>query len=31
MAIVPTINGAVNAFVTNSTVLVLDIFGYFAP
>jgi hypothetical protein len=31
MAIVPTINGSVNAFASNPTQLVLDIFGYFAP
>lgn len=31
LAIVPTTNGLVNAFVSNPTQLVLDIFGYFAP
>jgi hypothetical protein len=31
MAIVPTTNGSVSAFATNSTHLVLDISGYFAP
>jgi 2-methylaconitate cis-trans-isomerase PrpF len=31
MAIVPTTNGASSAFVTDSTQLVLDISGYFAP
>ena len=31
MAVVPTSNGSISAFVTNPTQLVLDIFGYFAP
>jgi hypothetical protein len=31
MAIVPTSNGSVKAFVSNPADLVLDIFGYFAP
>ncbi len=31
MAIVPTANGSINAFSTDSTQLVLDINGYFAP
>ena len=31
MAIVPTANGAINAFSTDATQLVLDINGYFAP
>jgi len=31
MAVVPTSNGSISAFVTNPTHLVLDIFGYFAP
>jgi hypothetical protein len=31
LAIVPTTNGSVDAFVSNPTHLVLDIFGYFAP
>ncbi len=31
MAIVLTSNGFINAFASNSTYLVLDIFGYFAP
>jgi hypothetical protein len=31
MAIVPTLNGSINAFAVNPTHLVLDIFGYFAP
>jgi hypothetical protein len=31
MAIVPTNNGSISAFATNTTHLVLDIFGYFAP
>jgi hypothetical protein len=30
MAIVPTNNGSINAFVSNPTHVVLDIFGYFA-
>jgi len=31
MAIVPTTNGAIDAFSSNSTQLILDISGYFAP
>lgn len=31
MAIVSTTNGSINAFASNPTHLVLDIFGYFAP
>lgn len=31
MAVVPTINGAINAYTTNATHLVLDVYGYFAP
>src|SRR5207249_197882 len=31
LAIVPTSNGSVDAFASNPTHLVLDIFGYFAP
>jgi hypothetical protein len=31
MALVPTINGSINAFVTNPTHLALDISAYFAP
>jgi hypothetical protein len=31
MAIVPTTNGSISAFVTDKTHLVLDISGYFAP
>jgi hypothetical protein len=31
LAIVPTSNGSISAFPTNSTRLVLDMFGYFAP
>jgi len=31
MAIVPTVNGSVNAFASNPTQLVLDISSYFAP
>ena len=31
MAIVPTLNGYVDAFATNPTDLILDIFSYFAP
>jgi hypothetical protein len=31
LAIVPTTNGSIDAFVLNPTHLVLDIFGYFAP
>ena len=31
MAIVPTSNGSISAFVTNPTYLILDVFGYFAP
>jgi len=31
MAVVPTSNGSISAYVTNPTQLVLDIFGYFAP
>jgi len=31
MAIVPTSNTEVSAFVTNNTYLILDLFGYFAP
>ena len=31
MAIVPTTNGSVDAFSSNSTNLVLDLSSYFAP
>jgi hypothetical protein len=31
MAIVPTVNGSINAFAANSTQLILDLFGYYAP
>ncbi len=31
MAIVPTTNGSIDAFSSNSTQLILDISGYFAP
>ena len=31
MAIVPTTNGSIDAFATNSTQLILDLSGYFAP
>jgi hypothetical protein len=31
MAIVPTTNGAIDAFSTESTNLLLDLSGYFAP
>ena len=31
MAIVPTNNGSISAFATDSTHLVMDIFGYYAP
>ena len=31
LAIVPTTDGSVNAFASQSTHLILDIFGYFAP
>ncbi len=31
MAIVPTTNGLINAFLSNPTYLILDISGYFAP
>ena len=31
MAIVPTSNGSVSAFGSQTTQLVLDVFGYFAP
>ena len=31
MAVVPTSNGSISAFVTNPTQMVLDIFGCFAP
>jgi hypothetical protein len=31
MAIIRTTNGAISAFATNLTHLVLDIFAYFAP
>jgi hypothetical protein len=31
MAIVPTVNGGINAFATNPTQLILDLFGYYAP
>ena len=31
MAIISTTNGSINAFASNPTHLVLDIFGYFAP
>jgi hypothetical protein len=29
MAIVPTTNGSISAFVTNPTHLIVDVFGYF--
>jgi len=31
MAIVPTINGSINAFAANPTELILDLVGYYAP
>jgi hypothetical protein len=31
MAIVPTLNGSIDAYASNATDLVLDIFSYFAP
>lgn len=31
MAIVPTSNGSINVFASNSAYLILDISGYFAP
>jgi hypothetical protein len=31
MAIVPTANGFIDAFTTNKTDLILDVFSYFAP
>lgn len=31
MALVPTNNGSIDAYFNNSTYLVLDLFGYFAP
>ncbi len=31
MAIVPTVNGSIDAFASNPTQLILDISGYFAP
>ncbi|HEV7521228.1 MAG TPA: choice-of-anchor D domain-containing protein, partial [Candidatus Angelobacter sp.] len=31
LAIVPTINGSINAYASNPAQLVLDIFGFFAP
>ncbi len=31
LALVPNTTGSVNAFASNSTYLILDIFGYFAP
>jgi uncharacterized repeat protein (TIGR03803 family) len=31
MAIVPTLNGLIDAYTTNQTDLILDIFSYFAP
>jgi hypothetical protein len=31
MAIVPTMNGSIDAFATDLTQLILDISGYFAP
>ena len=31
MAIVPTLNGFIDAFATDKTDLILDIFSYFAP
>jgi hypothetical protein len=31
MAIVPTSNSEIRAYATNSTQLILDIFGYFGP
>jgi hypothetical protein len=31
MAIVPTVNGSINAFAANPTHLILDLFGYYAP
>ena len=31
MAIVPTLNGSIDAFASGTTQLILDLFGYFAP
>jgi hypothetical protein len=31
MAIVPTTNGSISAYVTNPTQLLLDVSAYFAP
>jgi hypothetical protein len=31
MAIVPASNGAISAFASNPTQLILDMFGFFAP
>ena len=31
MAIVPTVNGSIDAFANGTTQLILDLFGYFAP
>ncbi len=31
MAIAPTTNGSIDAYASNPTYLILDIFGYFAP
>jgi hypothetical protein len=31
LALVPTTNGSVTAFVSDSTHLIVDVFGYFAP
>jgi len=31
MAIVPTMNGSIDAYATDLTQLILDISGYFAP
>ncbi len=31
MAIVPTVNGSIDAFADGTTQLILDLFGYFAP
>jgi hypothetical protein len=31
MAIVPTANGSIDAFSSNSTQLILDLSSYFAP
>jgi hypothetical protein len=31
MAIVPAVNGSITAYARNTTYLVIDVFGYFAP